>query len=83
MSPTEARAQADALGLDTWPSFLPWLQRRLLFHIVADPRTGSDALLLLGEALRELADSPRAIREEADELRHVAQLVADLAPSRA
>lgn len=68
------------------PAFDPAVARWML-RIIADPRTGSDMVLILADALREAACEYEATRmmttRDGTTLRRVADLLAELAPSRA
>lgn len=78
-----AAAQLASLRLDYWSIRVPPLLRRVVAATVENPRTSSDGLLILADALREAgaAWDTRLATEAA--LRTLADRIAALAPARA
>lgn len=87
ISPDRARAVAEGIEatLIAEQRLVSLDIRHLVRRMVADPRIDADALLLLGDALRELAATFRTatLPQHAEGADRLAGLVAEAAPERA
>lgn len=78
----QARADAESLGIPAHLGIVPLLLLSPIEGIVLDPRSNSDTLLIVADALRD-AITPFASVEVARALRQLADTLTHIAPTRA
>lgn len=82
VTPAQAKADTERLLIATRVGSAPWALLAMVERVVLDPRSSSDTLLIIADALREAA-TPLEGTPTGLGLQRLADTLAEIAPTRA